>query len=90
MDLSTQGILASSVGFGGSALLTGTGIWTTPATKPWIAFRSIDTAVMVSGITAPSVSGVNYLVGRSMAVPCEFLGTFTSLQLATGAVQAFY
>ncbi len=90
MDSSTQGILASSIGFGGSALLTGTGVWSTSATKPWIAFRSIDASVMVSGITAPTVSGVNYIVGKTLLAPCEFLATFTSLQLATGAVQAFY
>ena len=89
MDNSLQGMFASSLGLS-SAILTGTGIWTTPATKPWIAFRSIDTSVTVSGITAPSISGVNYLVGRSMAVPVEFLGQFTQIQLATGVVQAFY
>ncbi len=89
MDNSLQGMFASRLGLS-SAILTGTGIWTTPATKPWIAFRSIDVAVTVSGITAPNVSGVNYIVGRSMAAPVEFLGQFTQIQLVTGAVQAFY
>lgn len=90
MDLSTQGILASSIGCGGSALLTGTGVWDTTAQRPWVAFRSIDVDVMVSGITAPSVSGISYIIGKNLTAPCEFLATFTSLQLATGSVQAFY
>jgi hypothetical protein len=89
MDNSLQGMFASSLGLS-SAILTGTGIWTTPATKPWIAFRSIDVDVMVSGITAPNVSGVDYIVGKSLAAPVEFLGHFTQIQLATGAIQAFY
>lgn len=89
MDNSLQGLMASSLGIS-SAMLTGTGSWSTTATRPWIAFRSIDVDVMVSGITAPNVSGVDYIVGKSLAAPVEFLGHFTQIQLATGAVQAFY
>lgn len=81
--------MASSMGVS-SAILTGTGVWTTTAAKPWVAFRSVDVDVMVSGIIAPTVSGVDYIVGKSLANPVEFLGHFTQIQLATGAIQAYY
>ena len=88
MDSSLQGIMLSSLGGGGSCFLTGTGTWT--STRPWIAFRTAATGIAIAAITAPSVSGVNYITGRTLNDPYEFLGSFTSIRLGTGAIQAFY
>ncbi len=88
MDSSLQGLTASSLGQKGSAFLTGTGTWT--SLTPWVAFRTAATGAVLASITAPTVSGVNYLSGRLLTDPYEFLGTFTSIRLTSGAIQAFY
>lgn len=88
MDNSLQGLTASSLGQKGSAFLTGTGNWT--SSTPWVAFRTAATGVVLASITAPTVSGVNYLTGKSLVDPYEFLGVFTSVRLTSGAIQAFY
>ncbi len=87
MGSSLQSLTLSSVGANGGAVLTGTGIFTNP--NGWTAFRTIDTDVVVSGISAPNISGVDYYVGKTLTAPFEFLGKVTSLQLYTGAVQVF-
>lgn len=88
MDYSLQGLTASSLGARGSAFLTGTGNWS--STAGWAAFVTAGTGVVISSITAPSVSGVNYLTGKYLTDPYQFLGSFTSIRLSTGTIQAFY
>lgn len=88
MDNTLQGLTASSLGAKGSAFLTGTGNWT--SAEGWVAFRSAATGVVLASITAPNISGVNYLVGKSLIDPYEFLGSFNAVRLTTGAIQAFY
>lgn len=90
MDLSLQGLTASANGMNGSVMITGTSVYNSPAGKPWITFSTINANSMISGITAPSVSGVNYLNGLALIHPYKFYGAFSQIQLASGAVQAFY
>lgn len=87
MDSSLIGLTSTSIGANGSAFLTGTGVWENSA--GWQAFRTAATGVEISAITAPRVSGVDYLVGKTLTDPYEFLGHFTSITLAEGAIQAF-
>lgn len=88
MDSSLQGLTASSLGAKGSAFLTGTGTWT--SSQGWVAFRTAATGAVIASITAPTVSGVNYITGKTLIDPYEFLGSFSSVRLTTGAIQAFY
>ncbi len=87
MGSSLQSLTLSSVGANGGAVLTGTGIYTN--SNGWTAFRTIDADIVISGISAPNISGVSYYIGKTLTAPFEFLGKVTSLQLYTGAVQVF-
>lgn len=87
MGSSLQSLTLSSLGANGGAVLTGTGIFTNP--NGWTAFKTIDADVVISGISAPNISGINYFVGKTLTNPFEFLGKVTSLQLYTGNVQVF-
>lgn len=87
MGSSLQSLTLSTVGANGGAVLTGTGVFTNP--NGWTAFRTIDVDAVISGISAPDISGINYYVGKTLTSPFEFLGKVTSLQLYTGVVQVY-
>lgn len=89
MSNSLQSLTLSSLGALGSVIASGTGVFVNP--NGWVGFRSLDDSFTLSEITAPPVSGVSYLVGKSISPPFEFLaGKITSVQLSTGAIQLFY
>lgn len=85
-----QSALLSSIGNLGSIFVTGGQTVVNP--NGWVGFRSIDNAVVLAGITGNNMSGVSYLVGRSLTHPVEILGGITNLALTTGsaAIQLFY
>lgn len=87
MGSSLQSLTLSSLGQNGGAVLTGTGVYTN--SNGWSAFRTIDTDVIISGISATSNSGVSYYVGKTLEKPFEYLGKFTQIQLYTGVIQVF-
>lgn len=87
MRNSLQSTTASSIGIG-STMITGTGVFSNP--DYWVAFRTIDANVVIAGITGhPSVSGISYFEGKTLVPPYEFLGSFSSIRLTSGALQAF-
>jgi hypothetical protein len=72
----------------GSTFITGTGVFSN--SNGWAAFRTIDANTVISGVTGhSSIDNISYLVGKTLTPPYEFLGTFISIRLGTGALQAF-
>lgn len=85
---SLQTLTVSSLGLAGSAFITGTGVFSNP--KGWKAFRTVDANTVIAGITGqPYVSGLSYIVGKTLTAPYEGLIPFTDIRLTTGALQAF-
>ncbi len=85
---SLQGLTISSLGLNGSTLITGSGVFSNP--DGWVGFRTVDADTVIAGITGhASIDNINYLVGKTLTPPYEFLGTFSSVRLTTGALQAF-
>jgi len=90
MDYSIQSTAISSLGGKGCLLITGG--QTATNTNGFVGFRSIDGTVILGGITGINMSGISYLVGRSLTNPTEILGPITNISLNTGsaAIQLFY
>lgn len=85
---SPQILNASSAGLLGSDFITGVGAFSRP--QGWKAFRTVDANTVIAGITGhPSISGLSYIVGKTLTAPYEGLISFTDIRLTTGALQAF-
>jgi hypothetical protein len=85
---SLQTLSASAGGLLGSDFITGTGVFS--RTQGWKAVRTVDANTVIAGITGhSSVSGLSYIVGKTLTAPYEGLFTFTDIRLTTGALQAF-
>ena len=86
MKNSTQSTNIAALGLLGSTFITGTD----PFNGNWNAFRTVDSNVVIAGITGhSSINGLPYLEGKTLAPPYEFLGSFTDIRLTSGALQAF-
>jgi len=87
MRYSIQSVTASSMGVA-SDFITGTSVFSNP--DGWVAFRTVDANTVIADITGnASISGLSYLVGKTLTPPYEFLGQFSAIRLTTGALQAF-
>ena len=85
---SLQHLNASAGGLLGSDFITGTGAFS--RLQGWKAFRTVDANTVIADITGnASISGLSYLVGKTLTPPYEFLGQFSTIRLTTGALQAF-
>lgn len=85
---SLQSLTVSSLGLAGSTFITGTGVFSD--SKGWKAIRTVDADTVIAGITGhSSVSGLSYIVGKTLTAPYEGLFQFTDIRLTTGALQAF-
>lgn len=85
---SLQSLNAAAGGLLGSDFITGTGVFS--RSQGWKAIRTIDANTVIAGITGhSSVSGLSYIVGKTLTPPYEGLFTFTDIRLTTGALQAF-
>jgi hypothetical protein len=85
---SLQSLNAAAGGLLGSDFITGTGVFSRP--QGWKAVRTVDTNAVIAGITGhSSVSGLSYIVGKTLTAPYEGLFLFTDIRLTSGALQAF-
>ncbi len=85
---SLQSLNAAAGGRLGSDFITGTGVFS--RSQGWTAVRTIDVDAVIAGITGhSSVSGLSYVVGKTLTPPYEGLFAFTDIRLTTGALQAF-
>lgn len=83
---SPQTYLGASLGAFGSTIITGTGIYT----GNWCAIRSLDVNFTFGqNISGDNITNVIYFTGKAFSAPAEILGNFTTIQLSTGACQAF-
>lgn len=83
MDYSIQSLMLASLNMNGSAILTGNQTASNP--KGWLGFKTIDGSVVLGGVTGSNISGINYLVGKTIPHPTTFYGQITNIAVASGS-----
>lgn len=83
MDYSIQTLMLASLGMNGSAFLTGN--QTASNANGWLGFKTVEGSVVLAGITGVNMSGVSYLVGKTLTHPTAIYGQITSIAVASGS-----
>jgi len=83
MDYSIQSLTLSSLRMKGSVFLTGN--QTASSTNGWVGFNTVNGSVVLAGITGVNMSGVSYLVGKTLTHPTAIYGQITSIAVASGS-----
>jgi hypothetical protein len=83
MDYSIQTLMLASLGMNGSAFLSGN--QTASNANGWLGFKTVDGSVVLGGITGVGMSGVSYLVGRTIPHPTTIYGKIINIAVASGS-----
>lgn len=51
----------------------------------WLGFKTVDGSVVLGGITGVGMSGVSYLVGRTIPHPTTIYGKIINIAVASGS-----
>jgi len=83
MDYSIQSTILSLVAGRGSVFLSGN--QTASSTNGWAGFNTVNGSVVLAGITGVNMSGVSYLVGKTLTHPTAIYGQITNIAVASGS-----